>query len=84
MIDVRLHFIFFENEISDLYTQWIEFDSSTNFKEISAILKRTYRPLLHETVITMKLNKDWAENLITQINEGKGKVNIEIRPITLK
>lgn len=84
MIDVRLHFIFFENEIDELYTQWIEFDSSTNFEEISAILKQEYRRLLFDTMIAMGLRKDWAENLITQIDKGKGRVNIEICPITLK
>lgn len=83
MIDVRLHFIFFENEINDLYTQWIEFDSSTNFEEISAILEQEYHHLLFDTTKTMGLRK-YAENLITQIDEEKGIVKIEICPITLK
>lgn len=84
MIDVRLHFIFFENEINDLYTQWIEFDSSINFEEISVILEQEYRHLLFDTIIDMGLSKDCAENLITQIDKERGRIDIEICPITLK
>lgn len=82
MINVRLHFIFFE--INDLYTRWIEFDSSANFEEISAILEQEYRHLLFDTIIDMGLSKDYAENLITQIDKERGRIDIEICPITLK
>lgn len=83
MINVRLHFIFFQDEISDLYTRWIEFDSSISFEEISAILEQEYRHLLFDTIIDMGLKKDYVENLITQIDKEKGRIDIEFCPITL-
>ena len=84
MIEARLHFIFFEDEINDLYTEWIEFDDSLNFKEIDSILCQDYRYLLFNITMKMGLSEDYAEDLITQIYEEKGRISIEIAPIDFR
>lgn len=85
MIKARLHFIFFrEDEISDLYTKWIEFDDAFTFKGIDSILGQEYRYLLFDTTMKMGLSEDHAEDLITQIYEGKGEIRIEIAPIDFR
>lgn len=84
MIEARLHFIFFEDEINDLYTKWIEFDDTLNLKQIDSILGQEYRYLLFDITMKMGLSEDHAEDLITQIYEGKGEIRIEIAPIDFR
>ena len=84
MINARLQFIFFEDEINDIHTQWIEFDASMSVEEINTIFSQEWRHLLFDAIIAIGLNENHAKNLIDQICKRKGKVKIEIAPIDFK
>lgn len=80
MIEVRLHFIFFEDKIGDLYTKWVQVDE-LSFERIDYIVGSDYRYLLAEITAALGLDESYMEDLISQIYEGKGRVTIEIAPI---
>lgn len=81
MIEARLHFIFFEDKIGELYTKWVQVDDALSFERIDEFVGSDYRYFLAEATAVLGLDESYMEDLISQIYEGKGRVTIEIAPI---